>query len=114
MGTRFYGDIKTLKIFKTPKDEGFDKEILIKMFDGNDLVVYDNKYIDVNINELGLSPRSFNGLMRNNVRTIRELVKFESAEDLLKLKSVGKTCVEEIYKELDKWQQEIIKEKKVA
>jgi DNA-directed RNA polymerase subunit alpha len=71
------------KVFVAPKEE---KE--------------ENNLLNLSIDELDLSVRSYNCLKRANINTIGELVK-HSTEDLMKVRNLGKKSLEEIVSKLE-------------
>jgi len=71
------------KVFVAPKEE---KE--------------ENNLLNLSIDELDLSVRSYNCLKRANINTIGELIK-HSTEDLMKVRNLGKKSLEEIVSKLE-------------
>ncbi len=58
-------------------------------------IEFSSDYLDNNIEELGLSVRSFNCLKRSGINTVRDLVN-KTPEDIMKVRNLGKKCLEEI------------------
>jgi DNA-directed RNA polymerase alpha subunit len=54
-----------------------------------------SKPLDTQIEDLMLSVRAYNSLMREDLRTIRDVLA-KSQEDLLDIRNLGSKCVEEI------------------
>lgn len=71
------------KVFVTPKEEETEDNLL-----------------NLSIDELDLSVRSYNCLKRANINTIGELIK-HSPEDLMKVRNLGKKSLEEIISKLE-------------
>jgi len=59
-----------------------------------------DKVMDMNIEELDLSVRSYNCLKRAAINTVGELVQ-KSEEDMMKVRNLGKKSLEEVDKKLD-------------
>ncbi|NLP47892.1 MAG: DNA-directed RNA polymerase subunit alpha [Clostridiales bacterium] len=79
-----------LSLFGDLSDEAFDTEIMIvKDKDEEDEV------LEMSVEELELSVRSFNCLKRANINTVGELIS-KSVDDLLKVRNLGKKSQEEI------------------
>ena len=75
----WYGDIKTLNIWK-------DKPIEKKR----------EKYIEKDISELDLSKRAYNCLKRAKCDTINSVIKFIYKDELKKIRGLGATTKSEI------------------
>ena len=51
----------------------------------------------VPINDMALTVRSYNCFIRNDVKTLRDIItRFKTSEDLMKIRNLGKGCFEEI------------------
>lgn len=61
---------------------------------------YKNKLLDISIEELDLSVRSFNCLKRANINTVYDLVN-TSQSDMMKVRNLGKKSLEEVIQKLD-------------
>ena len=59
-------------------------------------------YCAVDIDMLGLSNRASNALRKNGINNLSELMEY-SENELLSMPGVGRTCAEEIQKEVNKW-----------
>lgn len=59
-----------------------------------------NKALDMNIEDLELSVRSFNCLKRANINTVEELVN-KTQDDMLKVRNLGRKSMEEVLAKLE-------------
>lgn len=81
---------KFLDLAEITRDINIEKEVV---------VVEENKYENINIEELDLSVRSYNCLKRAGIQTVLELTE-KSEEDMMKVKNLGKKCLKEIKEKL--------------
>ena len=59
-----------------------------------------NKVLQMTIDELDLSVRSFNCLKRANINTVEDLVN-KTGEDMMKVRNMGKKSLDEVQKKLE-------------
>ena len=59
-----------------------------------------NKVLQMTIDELDLSVRSFNCLKRANINTVEDLVS-KTGEDMMKVRNMGKKSLDEVQKKLE-------------
>jgi len=59
-----------------------------------------DKKIDMSIEELELSVRSFNCLKRANINTVRELCE-KTPDEMIKVRNLGRKSLEEVLAKLD-------------
>jgi DNA-directed RNA polymerase subunit alpha len=59
-----------------------------------------DKVLDLPIEELDLSVRSYNCLKRAGINTVEELIK-KTEEDMMKVRNLGKKSLEEVKSKLD-------------
>lgn len=88
-----YNKIKALFIFdRFPDEKGIEqiKDILLS----SDNVTKDNIH-SLKIEQLNLSKKTFNALIRANIQTVGELLCY-SQKDLLKIRNLGIQCLNEI------------------
>lgn len=76
--------------------EAADTDFMIES--NNDQV---NSDLNMTIEELDLSQRAYNGLMRNNIHTVGDLVNLTS-EEIQKIRCIGAKSVKEIREKLEK------------
>ena len=83
-----------LSLFKNLSDEAFDTEIMVvKDDDGRE------KTLEMNIEELDLSVRSFNFLKRAGINKVEDLID-KSEEDMMKVRNLGKKSLDEVVAKL--------------
>ena len=59
-----------------------------------------NKGLQMTIDELDLSVRSFNCLKRANINTVEDLIS-KTGEDMMKVRNMGKKSLDEVQKKLE-------------
>ena len=59
-----------------------------------------SKVLDMNIEDLDLSVRSFNGLKRANINTVADLAE-KTEDDMMKVRNLGRKSLEEVKKKLE-------------
>lgn len=106
-------DIKNLNIWK--QDSQINKQLTknpIKEIQGlhGEILIYQSSILlDVNIEFLNLSVRSFNCLKRTGWDTIGDIVKeIENWQDLLKVRNLGRNSAEEILRQIQKYQESLL------
>ncbi len=83
-----------LSLFKNLSDEAFDTEIMVvKDDDGRE------KTLEMTIEELDLSVRSFNCLKRAGINKVEDLIE-KSEEDMMKVRNLGKKSLDEVVAKL--------------
>jgi len=83
-----------LKIFMGLTEQVNDVEIMInRVEDGKD------KILDISIEELDLSVRSYNCLKRAGINTVGELI-MKTEDDMMKVRNLGKKSLEEVDEKL--------------
>ena len=60
------------------------------------------KLLDMPIEEMDLSVRSYNCLKRANINTVEDLTK-KSREDMLKVRNLGLKSIDEVYEKLTEY-----------
>ena len=84
-----------LNLFVDLSDEGYYTEIMVeKDDDGKD------KVLEMTIEELDLSVRSFNCLKRAGINTVQDLIN-KSEEDMMKVRNLGRKSLEEVVSKLN-------------
>ena len=84
-----------LYLFIDLSEEAYDSEIMVvKDTDGKE------KVLEMTIEELDLSVRSFNCLKRANIHTVESLTN-KSEEDMMKVRNLGQKSLEEVIAKLD-------------
>lgn len=84
-----------LNLFVDLSDEGYYTEIMVeKDDDGKD------KVLEMTIEELDLSVRSFNCLKRAEINTVQDLIN-KSEEDMMKVRNLGRKSLEEVVSKLN-------------
>ncbi len=81
---------KYLDLEETTRDINIEKEIVVQE---------ENKYENIEIEELDLSVRSYNCLKRGGITTVLELTN-RSEEEMMKFKNLGKKSLKEIKEKL--------------
>lgn len=111
MGVRFTVNTNTKSIFKIPENEKFEKEIIITDLNGNDYKLYDNKYLNEDIEVLVLTTRPARYLRSNEINTIRDFVeKFPDGNILNEnATGLGVKSINEIYFKIGEWQDKLVK-----
>lgn len=83
-----------LNLFVDLSDEAYDKEIMVVKDDnGRD------KVLEMTIEELDLSVRSFNCLKRAGINTVEDLIN-KSEEDMMKVRNLGRKSLDEVVAKL--------------
>ena len=84
-----------LNLFVNLSDRGFNTEIMVeKETKGKE------KVLEMTIEELDLSVRSFNCLKRAGIDTVEDLIS-KSEEDMMKVRNLGRKSLEEVVYKLD-------------
>ncbi len=83
-----------LNLFGDLSDEAFDTEIMIVKDDNNT-----EKVLEMTIEELDLSVRSFNCLKRAGINKVEDLIN-KSEEDMMKVRNLGKKSLDEVVAKL--------------
>ncbi|MFB0917896.1 MAG: DNA-directed RNA polymerase subunit alpha [Clostridiaceae bacterium] len=86
--------IEHFKLFMTLTDHGTDMEIMIEKEEDKK-----EKVMEMTIEELDLSVRSYNCLKRAGINTVQELSN-KSMEDMMKVRNLGKKSLEEVERKL--------------
>jgi len=84
-----------LNLFVELSDEGYNTEIMVEKDDkGKD------KILEMTIEELDLSVRSFNCLKRAGINTVEDLIS-KTEEDMMKVRNLGRKSLEEVQQKLE-------------
>lgn len=86
--------IEHLKLFLTLTDHVSDVSIMVEKEDDKK-----EKVLDMTIEELDLSVRSYNCLKRAGINTVQELTQ-KTVEDMMKVRNLGKKSLEEVEQKL--------------
>lgn len=86
--------IEHFKLFLTLTDNANDLEIMIEKEEDKK-----EKVLEMTIEELDLSVRSYNCLKRAGINTVQELAN-KSMEDMMKVRNLGKKSLEEVERKL--------------
>ena len=86
--------IEHFKLFMTLIDSNNDMEIMIEKEEDKK-----EKVLEMTIEELDLSVRSYNCLKRAGINTVQELAN-KSIEDMMKVRNLGKKSLEEVERKL--------------
>ncbi|MBQ3284493.1 MAG: DNA-directed RNA polymerase subunit alpha [Ruminococcus sp.] len=84
-----------LNLFVNLSDRGFNTEIMVEKDDKGK-----EKVLEMTIEELDLSVRSFNCLKRAGINTVEDLIS-KSEEDMMKVRNLGRKSLEEVVFKLD-------------
>ena len=84
-----------LKLFIDMSDEAKNKEIMVERAE-----VKKEKVLEMTIEELDLSVRSFNCLKRAGIDTVEDLID-RSEEDMMKVRNLGRKSLEEVIQKLN-------------
>lgn len=84
-----------LKLFVDLSEEVSNKEIMVEKDDDGK-----EKVLEMTIEELDLSVRSFNCLKRANINTVEELTE-RSEDDMMKVRNLGKKSLDEVKAKLE-------------
>jgi len=87
--------IEHFKLFMTLTDHADDVEIMVEKEEDKK-----EKVLEMTIEELDLSVRSFNCLKRAGINTVQELTE-RSMEDMMKVRNLGKKSLEEVEQKLE-------------
>ena len=83
-----------LNLFVNLSDRGYNTEIMVEKDDKGK-----EKVLEMTIEELDLSVRSFNCLKRAGINTVEDLIS-KSEEDMMKVRNLGKKSLEEVEQKL--------------
>ncbi|MCL2165674.1 MAG: DNA-directed RNA polymerase subunit alpha [Clostridiales bacterium] len=83
-----------LKIFIGLTEQVNDVEIMVNRVEDEK-----DKILDISIEELDLSVRSYNCLKRAGINTVGELIQ-KTEDDMMKVRNLGKKSLEEVYEKL--------------
>ena len=84
-----------LNLFVNLTDSGYNTQIMVQKNDTGK-----EKVLEMTIEELDLSVRSFNCLKRAGINTVEDLIS-KSEEDMLKVRNLGRKSLEEVVFKLD-------------
>lgn len=84
-----------LNLFVDLSDRGYNTEIMVEKDDKGK-----EKVLEMTIEELDLSVRSFNCLKRAGINTVEDLIS-KSEEDMMKVRNLGRKSLEEVIYKLD-------------
>ncbi|MBQ3264864.1 MAG: DNA-directed RNA polymerase subunit alpha [Ruminococcus sp.] len=84
-----------LNLFVNLSDKGINNEIMVQKNDTGK-----EKVLEMTIEELDLSVRSFNCLKRAGINTVEDLIS-KSEEDMMKVRNLGRKSLEEVVFKLD-------------
>ena len=84
-----------LKLFIDMSDDAKNKEILVERAE-----VKKEKVLEMTIEELDLSVRSFNCLKRAGIDTVEDLID-RTEDDMMKVRNLGRKSLEEVIQKLD-------------
>ena len=79
-----------LNLFVDLSDKGYSTEIMVEKDDKGK-----EKVLEMTIEELDLSVRSFNCLKRAGINTVEDLIN-KSEEDMMKVRNLGRKSLEEV------------------
>ncbi len=83
-----------LNLFGDLSDEAYDTEVMVVKDDNNT-----EKVLEMTIEELDLSVRSFNCLKRAGINKVEDLIN-KSEEDMMKVRNLGKKSLDEVVAKL--------------
>ena len=83
-----------LSLFSGLSDEAYKTEIIVDKGDDDS-----KKVLEMTIEELDLSVRSFNCLKRAGVNTVEDLIT-KTEEDMMKVRNLGKKSLDEVVAKL--------------
>jgi len=84
-----------LMLFVSLTDEAKDAEIMVEKEEDNK-----EKVLEMTIEELDLSVRSYNCLKRAGINTVQELI-MKTEEDMMKVRNLGRKSLEEVQEKLE-------------
>ncbi len=91
-----------LNLFGDLSDEAYETEIMVtKNDDGKEHV------LEMTIEELDLSVRSFNCLKRANINTVEDLIN-KTEDDMMKVRNLGKKSLDEVVSKLSTLELELV------
>ena len=91
-------------MFVDLSDEAYHTEIMVEKDDNGK-----EKILEMTIEELDLSVRSFNCLKRAGINTVEDLIN-KSEEDMMKVRNLGRKSLEEVIHKLESLGLELMKE----
>ena len=83
-----------LNLFGDLSDEAFDTEVMVEKDDNGK-----EKILEMTIEELDLSVRSFNCLKRAGINTVEDLIN-KSEDDMMKVRNLGRKSLDEVVAKL--------------
>ncbi len=83
-----------LSLFRDLSDEAYNTEIMVVKDDNNDV-----KKLEMTIDELDLSVRSYNCLKRAGINTVEDLIS-KSEEDMMKVRNLGRKSLDEVVEKI--------------
>ena len=84
-----------LNLFVDLSDKGYNTEIMVEKTNDDK-----EKALEMTIEELDLSVRSFNCLKRAGINTVEDLVS-KSEDEMMKVRNLGRKSLEEVMAKLD-------------
>ena len=84
-----------LSLFSDLSDEAYNTEVMVVKDDNGK-----EKILEMTIEELDLSVRSFNCLKRAGINTVEELIS-KTEEDMMKVRNLGKKSIDEVVSKLN-------------
>ena len=84
-----------LNLFVDLSDKGYNTEIMVEKDDKGK-----EKVLEMTIEELDLSVRSFNCLKRAGINTVEDLIN-KSEDEMMKVRNLGRKSLEEVMAKLD-------------
>ncbi len=86
-----------LNLFVNLSDEAAGAEIMVEKTNDDK-----EKALEMTIEELDLSVRSFNCLKRAGINTVEDLVS-KSEDEMMKVRNLGRKSLEEVMAKMDSW-----------
>lgn len=86
-----------LKLFVNLMEDDQDIEIMVEKDDSQK-----SKVLEITIEEMDLSARSFNCLKRAGINTVEDLTN-KTEEEMIKVRNLGRKSLEEVIQKLDTW-----------
>ena len=87
--------IERLKLFADLSDDSEQPELMVEKEENRK-----DKLLEMTIEELELSVRSFNCLKRANINTVEDLIS-KTEDDMMKVRNLGRKSLEEVMAKLD-------------
>ena len=84
-----------LNLFVSLSEQGHNTEIMVEKDDKNN-----SKVLEMTIEELDLSVRSFNCLKRAGINTVEDLTN-RTEDDMMKVRNLGRKSLEEVVQKLN-------------